>query len=153
VLGHGSLGVTYRAEDTLLQRAVAVKMLADRYADDSVFRERFMAATAAAGRLIHPNIVTVLDAGVVDGHPFVVMELVDGQSLRTRPTWTGPCGRRWSRSPASASPPPPSCGPRLAGATRSRRRCPRPPPRRSRRPGAPSRASGSGSVVAPTPAS
>jgi len=90
VLGHGSLGVTYRAEDTLLQRAVAVKMLADRYADDSVFRERFMAATAAAGRLIHPNIVTVLDAGVVDGHPFVVMELVDGQSLRTRLNERGP---------------------------------------------------------------
>jgi serine/threonine-protein kinase len=90
ILGHGSLGVTYRAEDTLLQRAVAVKMLADRYADDAVFRERFMAATAAAGRLIHPNIVTVLDAGVVDGHPFVVMELVDGQSLRSRLTERGP---------------------------------------------------------------
>jgi len=90
ILGHGSLGVTYRAEDTLLQRAVAVKMLADRYADDAVFRERFMAATAAAGRLIHPNIVTVLDAGVVDGHPFVVMELVDGQSLRSRLNERGP---------------------------------------------------------------
>ena len=48
--------MTYRAEDVLLQRPVAVKMLADRYADDAVFRERFMAATAAAGRLIHPNI-------------------------------------------------------------------------------------------------
>jgi len=90
ILGHGSLGVTYRAEDTLLQRSVAVKMLADRYADDAVFRERFMAATAAAGRLIHPNIVTVLDAGVVDGHPFVVMELVDGQSLRSRLNERGP---------------------------------------------------------------
>jgi serine/threonine-protein kinase len=90
ILGHGSLGMTYRADDTLLQRPVAVKMLADRYADDSVFRERFMAATAAAGRLIHPNIVTVLDAGVVDGHPFVVMELVDGQSLRTRLNERGP---------------------------------------------------------------
>jgi len=50
LLGHGSLGMTYRAEDTLLQRPVAIKMLADRYADDAVFRERFMAATAAAGR-------------------------------------------------------------------------------------------------------
>src|SRR3954471_24205460 len=84
VLGHGSLGVTYRAEDTLLQRPVAIKMLADRYADDAVFRERFMAATASAGRLIHPNIVTVLDAGIVDGRPFVVMELVEGPSLRAR---------------------------------------------------------------------
>src|SRR5215212_6615893 len=84
ILGQGSLGMTYRAEDVLLQRPVAVKMLADRYADDPVFRERFMAATAAAGRLIHPHIATVLDAGVVDGHPFVVMELVEGQSLRGR---------------------------------------------------------------------
>src|SRR5215213_274932 len=89
-LGQGSLGVTYRAEDTLLQRPVAIKMLADRYADDPVFRERFMAATAAAGRLIHPHIVTVLDAGVVDGHPFVVMELVEGQSLRARLNERGP---------------------------------------------------------------
>ena len=82
--------MTYRAEDMLLQRPVAVKMLADRYADDSVFRERFMAATAAAGRLIHPNIATVLDAGVVEGHPFVVMELVEGQSLRSRLNERGP---------------------------------------------------------------
>ena len=63
---------------------VAVKVLADRYADDAAFRERFMAATAAAGRLIHPNIVTVLDAGIVDGRPFVVMEMVEGPSLRAR---------------------------------------------------------------------
>ncbi|MGE3270497.1 MAG: protein kinase [Chloroflexota bacterium] len=89
-LGQGSLGTTYRAEDVLLQRPVAVKMLADRYADDADFRERFMAATAAAGRLIHPHIVTVLDAGVTDGHPFVVMELVEGQSLRARLNERGP---------------------------------------------------------------
>jgi serine/threonine-protein kinase len=90
MLGQGSLGMTYRAEDILLQRPVAIKMLADRYADDSVFRERFMAATAAAGRLIHPNVATVLDAGVVEGHPFVVMELVEGQSLRSRLNDRGP---------------------------------------------------------------
>lgn len=90
VLGSGSLGATYRADDTLLQRPVAVKLLADRYADDTAFRERFMVATAAAGRLIHPNIVTVLDAGVVDGHPFVVMELVEGESLRARLARRGP---------------------------------------------------------------
>ena len=89
-LGQGSLGTTYRAEDVLLQRPVAVKMLADRYSDDAEFRERFMAATAAAGRLIHPHIVTVLDAGVADGHPFVVMELVEGQSLRARINERGP---------------------------------------------------------------
>jgi serine/threonine-protein kinase len=90
ILGQGSLGMTYQAEDVLLQRPVAVKMLADRYADDAAFRDRFMAATAAAGRLIHPNIATVLDAGIVDGRPFVVMELVEGQSLRSRLNERGP---------------------------------------------------------------
>jgi serine/threonine-protein kinase len=90
ILGQGSLGMTYQADDVLLQRPVAVKMLADRYADDVAFRERFMMATAAAGRLIHPNIATVLDAGVVDGRPFVVMELVEGQSLRSRLNEHGP---------------------------------------------------------------
>lgn len=90
VLGLGSLGTTYRAEDRLLQRPVAIKILADRYTDDAAFRDRFMAATAAAGRLVHPNIVTVLDAGVVDGRPFVVMELVEGQSLRARLNERGP---------------------------------------------------------------
>jgi len=89
-LGQGSLGTTYRAEDVLLQRHVAVKLLADRYADDADFRDRFMAATAAAGRLVHPHIVMVLDAGVTDGHPFVVMELVEGQSLRARLNDRGP---------------------------------------------------------------
>jgi serine/threonine-protein kinase len=90
ILGQGSLGMTYQAEDVLLQRPVAVKMLADRYADDAAFRDRFIAATAAAGRLIHPNIATVLDAGIVDGRPFVVMELVEGQSLRSRLNERGP---------------------------------------------------------------
>jgi eukaryotic-like serine/threonine-protein kinase len=82
VLGHGSLGTTYRAFDEVMQRPVAIKLLSERYADDSQFRERFMSAVAAAGRLNHPHIVKVLDAGLVDGRPFVVTELVEGQSLR-----------------------------------------------------------------------
>ena len=82
VLGHGSLGTTYRAVDELMQRPVAVKLLSERYANDTAFNQRLMAATAAAGRLNHPHIVTVLDAGLIDGRPFIVMELVEGQSLR-----------------------------------------------------------------------
>ncbi|MCC6174708.1 MAG: protein kinase [Chloroflexi bacterium] len=94
MLGRGSLGTTYRAHDHLLQRTVAVKILADRYADDSLFCERFMATAAAAGRLVHPNIVLVLDAGLVDGRPFVVTELVDGTNLRARLDDKGPLAIR-----------------------------------------------------------
>ena len=82
VLGHGSLGTTHRAFDQLTQRSVAVKLLAERYVDDTTFVQRFMAAAASAGRLHHPHIVAVLDSGLLEGRPFVVMELVDGQSLR-----------------------------------------------------------------------
>lgn len=82
VLGHGSLGTTYRAFDHTMQRGVAVKLASERYAYDTDFGQRFMAEVAAAGRLSHPNIAHVLDAGFLDGRPFVVMELVEGQSLR-----------------------------------------------------------------------
>jgi hypothetical protein len=81
-LGQGSVGTTYRAYDETLKRVVAVKLTAERYAGDDEFARRFMAAAAAAGRLSHPNAVTVLDAGIHEGRPFVVMELVEGRSLR-----------------------------------------------------------------------
>ena len=82
VLGHGSLGTTYRAYDQLMQRSVAIKLVAERYADDARFGQRFMAIAAQGGRIIHPHIVTVLDAGFWEGRPFAVMELVEGESLR-----------------------------------------------------------------------
>ncbi len=81
-LGHGSLGTTYRAYDGTLRRPVAIKLTGERYADDAEFARRFMAAASAAGRLSHPNVVTVLDAGIFEGRPFVVMELVEGRTLR-----------------------------------------------------------------------
>lgn len=90
VLGHGSLGATYRAYDHTMQRPVAIKLVSERYAHDALFGQRLLAATAAAGRLSHPHIVLVLDAGVFDGRPFVVMELVEGQSLRARLSNLGP---------------------------------------------------------------
>lgn len=82
VLGHGSLGTTYRAFDQTMQRGVAIKLASERYAYDSQFGQRFMAEVAAAGRLSHPNVAHVLDAGFLAGRPFVVMELVEGKSLR-----------------------------------------------------------------------
>ena len=82
VLGRGSLGVTYHAHDHILDRAVAVRVVSDRYADDAPSAERFLAAATAASQLMHPNVVAILDSGLVDGKPFVVMELVKGRGLR-----------------------------------------------------------------------
>ena len=81
-LGRGALGTTYRGYDHAMQRPVAVKLVADRYAREEGAAQRVMAAAAVAGRLLHRRIGTVLDAGLVDGRPFVVSELIRGRDLR-----------------------------------------------------------------------
>lgn len=80
-LGRGGMGVVYRAEDTLLNRAVAVKLLSATGLG-TAGKVRLLAEARAAAKLNHPNIVTVHDAGEVDDNPFIVMELVAGESLR-----------------------------------------------------------------------
>ena len=80
-LGSGGMAVVYRARDTELQRAVAVKVLAEHRASDEEFRERFLREARLAGGLSHPNIVSVFDGGEVEGRPFLVMELVEGVTL------------------------------------------------------------------------
>ena len=75
----------YRATDTQLGRAVAIKVLADRYADDESVRERFKREALAAARLSGtPNTVTIFDVGESDGHPYIVMELLEGGTLDDR---------------------------------------------------------------------
>ena len=82
-IGRGGMGVIYRAQDTLLQRPVAVKVLAqDGLGSEG--RARLLHEAQAAARLNHQNIVTVHDAGETEGQPFVVMELVEGVSLFDR---------------------------------------------------------------------
>lgn len=81
-LGAGGMARVYRAFDTSLDRPVAVKILRDQYGDDPGFRERFAREARAAGRLGHPNIVAVYDVGEEGQTPFIVMQLVDGRSLR-----------------------------------------------------------------------
>ena len=79
------MGDVYRATDTQLGRTVAIKVLADRYADDGSVRERFKREALAAARLSSsPNIVTIFDVGDSDGHPFIVMELLEGGTLGDR---------------------------------------------------------------------
>ncbi|HZR97159.1 MAG TPA: protein kinase [Chloroflexota bacterium] len=83
LLGRGMLTATYRATDLELRRQVAIKLFPSHLAADETFRERFLEKGRVAARLDHPNIGRVFEAGVAEGRPYLVMELIDGQSLRT----------------------------------------------------------------------
>ena len=80
-IGAGGMAVVYRAHDEELDRDVAIKVLADHHASDPEFRQRFLREARLAAPLSHPNIVSVYDAGEVDGSPYIVMELVEGTTL------------------------------------------------------------------------
>ncbi len=84
MLGKGAMGTVYRAEDPLIGRRVALKVLSLDLAsaDKADFREHFFSEGKSAGRLNHPNIVTVYDIGESDGVPYIAMEFVQGLSLR-----------------------------------------------------------------------
>jgi tRNA A-37 threonylcarbamoyl transferase component Bud32 len=84
-LGTGAMGTVVLAHDSVLDRRVAVKVLADHLAADEAFRQRFLREARLAARLCHPNIVQVYDAGE-DGRPFLVMEYVDGETVADRLT-------------------------------------------------------------------
>jgi serine/threonine-protein kinase len=81
-LGAGGMSTVFLAEDTVLERPVAVKLLAEHLADDEAFVERFQREALSAARLQHPNIVTVFDYGLDEPshRHFIVMEFVDGPS-------------------------------------------------------------------------
>src|ERR671933_757144 len=81
-VGRGGMGEIYRATDTTLGRAVAIKILAERYAEDRAVRERFTREALAAARLSgDPNIVTIYDVGEHNERPYIVMEYLGGGSL------------------------------------------------------------------------
>jgi serine/threonine protein kinase/tetratricopeptide (TPR) repeat protein len=79
-LGRGGMGVVYRAQDTLLERDTAVKVLLSSTLG-SQGRARLLREAQAAARLNHPNIINIFDAGATDGMSYIVMELLDGESL------------------------------------------------------------------------
>lgn len=82
ILGRGGMAEVYAAHDRVLDRHVAVKLLLERFKEDSAFTRRFSDEARHAARLNHPNLVAVYDTGSADGQPFIVMELVDGRSLQ-----------------------------------------------------------------------
>ncbi len=81
-IGAGGMADVWCADDQMLKRRVALKFLLERYATDEQFVERFRREAAAAAGLQHPNIVSVYDRGEHEGRPFIVMEYVEGASLK-----------------------------------------------------------------------
>jgi serine/threonine protein kinase/tetratricopeptide (TPR) repeat protein len=84
LLGRGGMGEVYRARDEQLGREVAIKVLPAASSQDAERLRRFELEARAAAALNHPNVVTVYDVGTHEGGPYVVMELLEGQTLRQR---------------------------------------------------------------------
>ena len=85
-VGIGGMAIVYKAEDMLLRRPVAIKVLKDQYSEDSEFSDKFEVEAQSAASLSHPNIVSIYDVGseLIDGRnvQYIVMELIEGKTLK-----------------------------------------------------------------------
>src|SRR5580698_3575513 len=109
-IGKGGMSTVYRALDSVLERPVAIKLMHRESASDSDQLERFRREARAVAQLSHPHIVTVVDAGDEDGNPYIVLEYVQGETLKARIRRDGPMDIRRrlptpSRSPGRSVPP------------------------------------------------
>src|SRR5438045_892220 len=102
-LGAGGMGEVYRARDPRLDREVAIKLIPETFATDSSRVRRFEQEARAAGQLNHPNILAVYDVGIHGGAPYIVSELLDGESLRSRLTRIGRASSDQSAPPHTRS--------------------------------------------------
>jgi predicted Ser/Thr protein kinase/predicted esterase len=83
-IGHGGMGVVYKAEDLKLKRCVALKVLPAHLMDSPELKERFLIEAQAAAALNHPNICVIHEVGESEGRPYIAMEYVEGETLRDR---------------------------------------------------------------------
>ena len=90
-LGSGGMADVWLAEDQELGRKVAIKILHERYANDTQFVERFRREATHAAGLSHPNVVSIFDRGAAEGSYFIVMEYVEGRTLKELIVTRGPC--------------------------------------------------------------
>ena len=81
-IGNGGMATVYKATDKVLKRNVAVKILRDEFTTDEEFIKRFDVEAQSAARLTHPNIVSIYDVGVEDNLHYIVMELIQGKTLK-----------------------------------------------------------------------
>jgi pSer/pThr/pTyr-binding forkhead associated (FHA) protein len=82
VIGHGAMGVVYRADELALQRPVALKLILAEHSQDERFRERFRRESQITAAIDHPNVIPIFDAGDEDGVLYIMMRLVEGTDLR-----------------------------------------------------------------------
>ncbi|HOJ45980.1 MAG TPA: protein kinase, partial [Bacillota bacterium] len=82
LIGEGGMALVYLAQDLLLDRPVAIKLLRSEYSSDQEFVERFQREAKSAAKLCHPNVVNIYDVGETENSHYIVMEYIDGISLK-----------------------------------------------------------------------